>query len=233
MILHWLRRISGEMPLIYFSADTGVSDAGSQTNTGNDTSKTDVTTGDEEDPFDKERAMVLIRKLREQVKNQPDLELKLAEATAKLQEHDLAGQSELERLTNKLAQAEKRAADAEAALEAATEQHKARVVALYVENEAIQQGIDPKAASKLVETQGVELDEEDALLRPKNIKKLLEETVKVYPYLAGSLTTGRQKTTIPASGTNNTQETNNNSQLTDKDKERAQERAAAQFRNNF
>ena len=146
MILHWLRRLSGEMPLCYFSADTGVSDAGSQNNAETITSQADVkTAGDEEeDPFDKERAMALIRRLRDQVKNLPDLELKLADATAKLQEHDVAGQTELERLTNKIAQIEKRASDAEAALAAATEQHKARIVALYVENEAIQQGIDRK-----------------------------------------------------------------------------------------
>lgn len=247
MIESWLRRQLGEMPGCFYTADTGVSDAGSRGNSPQNTSKTgdgagtstsgagkgDESGDDEEEPFDKDRAMRLINRLRDEVKTKSDLQTQLAEATLKLQEHETAGQTELQRLQTQVSSLESKLVESQNALKAAVQSHKERIIALYVENEAIQQGVDPVAAAKLVDVSSIEVDDEDQLMRPKNVKKVVEDLIKTYPYLENSNQRNRQKAPIPPTGSREDRKSDNNDQGNNESRERAKETANSYYRANW
>ena len=91
-------------------------------------------------------------------------------------EEEKAALTEQERLTRRVAELEKAAADAEA-------KARAKAIEAAVAKQAVLLGIiDPDAAVKLLDAEDLELDDETG--EPKNIEAALKALIKAKPYLA-------------------------------------------------
>lgn len=130
---------------------------------------------EQEEPFDRERALATIRKLREQEKLARQLAKELEEKKRALSAYEQEKLSEKERLERKLAELEQANASLlteiqQARLQSAIERHAARLGI-----------VDPEAAAVLIDRAAVEFDEDG---RPANVEALLKDLIKAKPYLA-------------------------------------------------
>jgi hypothetical protein len=143
----------------------------------NDPPKGDPPKGDDkgdDEPFDKDRALATIRKLRETEKASKTQLKELEELRAKVKADDDAKLSEQDRL-------KKEADDAKAETARLKTERQELVVQHAVEREAQALGFaDPDDALRFLDLGQVELDDAG---KPKNVKKLLEEVLDAKPYL--------------------------------------------------
>jgi hypothetical protein len=140
----------------------------------------------DDEPFDKERAMATISKLRGFEKISKDQQRTIDDLTAKLQSFEDANKSELEK-------AQTKAADLEQKLTGAEQKARDRAIRSEVRIQASELGFaDPSDALAFIDQKQIELDEDG---EPKNVKTLLEAVLKAKPYLAKAQSGGG----VPAS----------------------------------
>ncbi len=150
-----------------------------------------TTEAPEEEPFDKERAMSLIRKQREELKAAVKVMKELDQLRADKKSAEDSQKTEQERQTQ-------RAADAEAKLANAEKLHRDQVNRYEVQLQAGKIGIiDPEAAVKLLDWDGLELDSDG---RPKDVDEALKELVKARPWLGTQPASQQQALTARTAG---------------------------------
>jgi hypothetical protein len=127
-----------------------------------------------EEPFDKDRAMALIAKLRDEAKDAKALKARLDKLDADAKKAKDAELSETEQLKKRLAETEAAAKDAQDKLVA--ERRRSLVVTVA----SAMHANDPQDANILQVTVGVDPDATDA---ETQVKKIVGELAKAKPYL--------------------------------------------------
>lgn len=139
------------------------------------------------EPFDRDRAMATIRKLREEAKAAVKQLKEVDALKARLQEYDDAKLTEQERTAKRLQQLE-------AELEFERTERRERTNRYEVQLRAAALGIvDPDAAVKLLDWGRLEYDADGA---PKDVDAALKELLTQRPYLGGQSMAAQQQ--VPA-----------------------------------
>lgn len=169
--------------------DDGDDDAGKD---GKDDDADDA--NKEDDDFDKERALALIKRLRQTEKDGKAAKKELDAAQKRLKEIDDAGKSDLDKATTRAADLEK---ERDAALERAT----TLVLRLTVERAAGKMGFhDPDDAFRLLDRKAITMDDDG---EPTNVDDLLKDLAKKKPHLVKESDdggSGGDKKNLPATG---------------------------------
>lgn len=122
------------------------------------------------------------RKLRSEASN---LRARLKAAEAKATEFDkLKADAEAAKLTE-TQRLQKQLADLQKAHESATAQVKTERARAAIQVQALQNGLDPKLASRLIELSDLEYDDEG---QPSNVPALIKSLLKDYPHLVSKMT---------------------------------------------
>lgn len=130
----------------------------------------------EDEPFDRERALATIRKLRAFEKQANDLQKRVGEFERREQEAEMARLSREEQLAKQLQQRE-------AELEFERQQYRDRQNQYELQLEASKQGVvDPEAAAKLLNWGDLEYDDDG---RPTNLADALSDLLERKSYLKG------------------------------------------------
>lgn len=143
---------------------------------------------DDGEPFDKDRAMATIQRLRQDLKDAKAGGKKAEELQAKLDEIEKGQLSEKDRL-------ERERDEYKGKLDQAEQKSRDRVIRSEVRVIASELGFaDPSDAHRFLDVSGIEFDDDG---EPKGIKKLLEDLAKAKPYLIKS--TGNGTSGVPGS----------------------------------
>lgn len=161
---------------------------------------------EDQEQFDEERARNTIKAQRESEKlakrRASELQKQLEDANKKIQEHDDAGKTELQRLQDQAARLEKELADTKNADGKSIEIGRSKIVRseLRAVLSELKVTARPETVLRLLDSSEIEFDttDDDRIGEPKNLKKLVEKLVKDEPILIGS----QQQDTIPGNRSN-------------------------------
>jgi TolA-binding protein len=162
-----------------------------------DQPETSETTDDE--PFDRERAMSTIRKLRDIEKNKDrelgDLRTQLEQVQAQLQQHEDEKLSEQDKIQRRADEAEAKVAELETGSATREREYQETISDLRIEIEAAKQAFnDPLDAVRMIDRAALEYDDDGT---PTNVGELLDKLVKDKPYLIASKASGNGVPPVP------------------------------------
>jgi hypothetical protein len=169
LIQPWLR--------VLMSADTG-KETPNPPNPPDPAKSDQETEDDEEEPYDKERAMRLIAKHRQEIKDLKASAKDLPTLRQQLEEAQNKDKSDLERAIARADAAEKRAADLESSNATITAAAKRRTAVMEIRRESAKQGADDDLVVALVDLDKIEFDEDD---EPKDVKKIVKAIIDSKP----------------------------------------------------
>lgn len=138
----------------------------------------------DDEPFDKERALATIRKLRENERATKAQLKEMDELRTKLQEFENAGKSEVERKDAEIAQVREKATAAEQRAAELEQRYQGALIRAAIEREAHKQGaVDAEAVYALVDRSALQIEDDGTV---KGADKAVETLLKAKTYLVGT-----------------------------------------------